>query len=252
MIIDFNLTVTPQTLHLTVPQADHDIEVLNSVVLNPVTRKVYGVGDAKEVVKERLGERWQEAKNDLKFMEAFAEEEADPELDKFILWRFMTDAHKQVRKSTGFRNLLQRLQDRYNFNLSLPNYAGFSADRQQALVNFLQADLRAQTVLINQNRVDIPLKLRRLETYGRLFFTLLLPYLLIAGGVLAALSRPELNLFTTLILVFLLGVAMEMIGKALWMIVMRRFLPASYLRHFLPRLPLPGLTRRMANLLLPE
>lgn len=252
MIIDFNLSVTPQTLHLSVPQANHEIEIPNIVVLNPVTHKVYGVGDTKDVVKERLGERWQEARKELQFVQAFDMVEADPELDKFILWRFMTDAHKKVRQTAGLRFLLNRLQDRFAFDLSLPNFSAFPPERQQALVNFMQADLRGQSVTINQERLEIPLKLRRLEAFGRLFFTLLVPYLLIAGGVFTALRIPELNLFTTLIMVFLLGVAIEMIGKALWMIIMRRFLPVGYLRHFLPRMPMRGFTQRMANFFLRE
>ena len=252
MIIEYNLSVNPQTLHLSIPQADYTMEVANIIVLNPQTRRVYGVGDTREVVKERLGDRWQEAKGDLKFLQSFADEEADPELDKYVLYRFMTEAHKQVRQTSGIRFFFQRLQDRFAFNLTISNFDEYSTSRQQALVDFMQADLRAQSVIINQKNRELPLKLRRLETAGRLFFTLLLPYLIIAGGVLAVLSLPERNLLITMGLVLLLGLVLEMAGKAAWMLVMRHFLPVSYLRHFLPRLPLPGITNRLANIFLKE
>lgn len=252
MIIEYNLSVTPENLHLSIPQADYTLDVANIIVINPETRRVYGVGDTREVVKERLGDSWEEARHDLKFLQAFADVESDHELDKYVLYRFMTEAHKLVRQTSGFRFLLQRLQDRFDFNLTIPNFDKFTPDRQQSLVNFMQADLRAQFVIINQKNLEIPLKLRNLETYGRLFFTLLLPYLIIAGGVLALIRLPEQNLFITMGIVLLLGLTLEVIGKSSWMLVMRRFLPVSYLRHFLPRLPLPGITNRLASFFLKE
>ena len=252
MIIEYNLTVDPQTLKLSIPQATFSREVPNIVVINPETRRVYGIGDTKAEVKERLGERWQDAKDQLKFLQSFADVEADPEIDKYVIYRFMMDAHKQVRQSSGFRYLLHRLQDRFDFNLNIPNFDEFPTQRQKSLVNFMQADLRAQFVIINQKHREIPLKLRRFETFGRLFFTLLLPYLIIAGGIMAVLSLPGRNLIVTMGLVLLIGLALEVLGKTTWMLVMRRFLPVDYLRYFLPRLPLPAVTNRLAGVFLKE
>ena len=252
MNIQLNLSVSEENLHISIPQANHMVDIPNIIVLNPKTRRVYGIGDSQDDVKERLGENWEEAKNELKFLQAFTKDEADPELDKYIIFRFMTEAHKQVRQTSGLRLNFQRMIDRFLYNLTLPNFGAFSPERQRALVNFIQADLRAHSITINGKNVDIHLKLRRLDATGRLFFTLLLPYLLIAGGVFAALSLPDMNFFTTLLVVFIFGMLLELIGKSLWMLVMRRFLPAHYLRHFIPRLPLPGVTRRIANIILKD
>lgn len=257
MIIEVHLQVTSQRLRLSIPQVGYEAEFPNMITLNPKTKRILGFAESQADTRQRLGERWEALEGELEFRPALGVEEADVELDKYVLWRFVSEAHQQARQSQGLRRFLHQMVDRFDVQLDIEGYERFSPERRQALEYFLQSELRARKLTINGKSLEIAPATRNLEAWLRVSLTLTLPYVLIGMGFFIAFSLPERNLpggslILTLAGVLVLGLAVETLGKAVWMVVMRRLAPVSYVRYFLPRLTMQGVTRWLAGWLLRE
>jgi hypothetical protein len=194
MIIEMQLSITPQYLQLTIPQANHSQRTPNIIAISPKRKRIFGFGLSKEAVRQRLGERWDEIKDDLIFKHAFNQVEPDLELEKYVLWRSITNAHRQVREGRGLQRMFHQAVDRFDVRLDIEGYERFALERRQALEYFLQSDLRARKLVINSRPVEISPRLRTTEAWVRVLFTLTIPYLLIGAGVFIVIGLPESSL----------------------------------------------------------
>jgi hypothetical protein len=256
MNIDTQLEINPDSLQLNIPEIEYRQQDENKVTLNPKTKRVFGIGISRNEIRNKMGERWEEVKDDLVTKPAFGVQDPDIDLNKYILWRYLTDTHHRVRGSRGLKYTLHQMLDRFDLQLTAETYDRLPNSHRQELENFLQADLRVRKLTINNCTSEIPARYRTIESFARVLLTLTIPYLLVGIGVFTVLGQPKSSLpggstFLGVGIVVIVGILLELIGIIAWMLVMRLLIPVSYLRYFLPRLPMRGITKRLADLFLP-
>jgi hypothetical protein len=256
MNIEIKLEINPDSLALMIPKTEYHQQDENKVTLNPKTKRVFGIGISRNEIQNKMGERWEDVKDDLVTKPAFSVQDPDIDLDKYILWRYLTDTHHRVRGSRGLKYTIHQMTDRFDLQLTADSYERLPRKHRQELENFLQADLRVRKLTINGKTSEIPARYRSIESFARVLLTLTIPYLLVGLGVFTVLGQPKSSLpggstFLGVGIVVLIGILLEIFGVIAWMLVMRLLVPASYLRYFLHRLPMRGLTRRFADLFLP-
>lgn len=251
-----HLDITPEKLHASIPGGAYNQELPNIVTVLHDQKRVAALGETKEALRTRVGERWEELKDKLVFRTAF-QPEGDPDLDHYVLFSLARKAFKEARKEANpdpaILRVLNLSRNTYDFHLRLPEYEQFDSARQERLRYFTQVELRARRLFINGQSVELPPTERRRELLSRLLLVVLVPYTLLIAGAYIAVRQAQANQVITAVAgLVLVGVLLQALGQAIWMLLMRRRLPASYLRYLLPRLPYQVIARRLAGWLLRE
>lgn len=250
----FKLRVTPDHLQASLPGEAYNHELPNVVAVFKDKKRVAALGETKDALRKRLGERWDELKDQLLFRPVF-QPDGDPELDHYVLYSLartaFRQAHAQAKTNAPRLRLPLLSRNTYDFELDLPEYARFDPSRQERLQYFAQVELRARRLAINGLSVEQPPAARRWELLARILLVVLLPYtILIAGAYVAVRQAQADQVITAIAGLVVVGVLLQALGQATWMLLMRRRLALGYLRYLLPRLPYQVIARWLAGKLL--
>lgn len=247
MIIDFTFFVTPSTLTIKVPSVNFDYQAPNVVAYDTESLKILAIGESETDIQEQTGPKWEEIKHKIGFTATFGIDDKYQDLDFMVIDYYLILAHLKVR-NTNIPTLFARYYiDRYDCNIWIDGYERFPVERRQKYEYYLQSFHKVRKLIINGHEVQIPDRMRIFEQIFRSSISIF-PYLMMLLGLFWGAEHVSGNyLIPYLISLLFIIIIMAFIGILAWMLVMRRYLPRSYLRYVVLELALAKITKNLSK-----
>ncbi len=231
MAIQCQIQITPSKIRLQIPERNVLIQEDNVVTYDRNRVQMLSVGDNEATLKAQFGKEWNSVRSKTAFTRLFDPETTGPIFDyvglEYILEKARSTAYG---KWSPLISLLTRL----DFVFSIQGYEKLTLGRRLELEYYMQGAQRARQLTINGNDVAIPTNMRNLEFFLRAVFISLIPAILIYGGMMIAFRMEDFGWETVMLYMIgfiLAAIAVYLISTIIWMVTMKRFLPASFLRY---------------------
>jgi hypothetical protein len=246
VIIKFILVANRDRLQLKLLQADLVLEMPNLHAFDRIKGIPVGFG----ITEEQIANPPPKAKiEEIGFTPLFTYDmSADlVELEQLFFEYHTALTHEKIR-GKYLSDLTFFLVDRYDYELWVEDFEEWPEDRKLALEYMLLLNCKGHKLSINGKAVEIPAWKRRVEKWIRFLLTGIIPY----GIMISSLFSLQRSHFTAegywhMAAIILLGLCVDLAGQAVWMVSMRKFVPKSYLRNFLPGLDFQFITNKLAK-----
>lgn len=230
MIIDFTLKISPDHIWLEVPQAGLSSRILNVVWYETATHQLVSFGESEEEIQPNDQRDEASGASQLSRQALFR-----PTSESLFEWMFFEYQTFRVHMLIRTPAVLQWLTwfggiDRFDYELSIADYSSWPVHKRLDLQYFLQRTQKAATLRINGQNVEIPLWKRRVEKGIRSILTWAGPVATILLILFHLDVADPANIILGLSAIILLTAFASRLGSILWAIVLRDFVPRSYLR----------------------
>jgi hypothetical protein len=254
MVIDFKAIIDTETIQVKVPVAHMDDKLLNLVAYDTEMKIPLEFGVSEAELQRDIPAEWEKVKDITGFETLFAIETPKYDFENFFFEYYRTNIFVKTRRLLRKFGWFFADFDWYDYDLWIQNYKQWPAERCQKFEYMLQINQKARKLSINGAPREIPLWRRRLEKWIRWLLTGCCPAVLFIGllfvwGIIAGIDEKWLPLFVIIIILPLLA---WFVGTVVWMISMRKLVPVSYLRLFVPEFTLQYVTEKLAAVLLKD
>lgn len=224
----YHFQITPATIDIWDEQTGYRLAVRNQVVYRSSDGMVFALGESVEEASTRLGGLRAREKSGFCTIALFEPDGSNLRYEIRMMEHFTRLLHRQSQQARPLALFFAKLVDSFDYFLTIPDYETYPEARRRALEQHLQGHLRLRQLVINGREVQIPLWRRNLEYCLRRTLLTVLP---LAATVAAYLSMPAVFASNPLyFLVYLLFVTyfVYFVGKFLWMLITRWFMPGDY------------------------
>jgi len=248
------LIITTSEIRLELPAPAEPLRYANHVAYNPDRLSVLTYGKSETELKKELGRDWSTFRQKAVFTRLFDPQTRGPVFDYHVVESILSQARQRIFPQRIGRDL-PLPWNAVEIEAQIQDYDQLSLGRRLELEYFLQDFQQARRLSINgTDRTILPAWRTTQALLGLLLRTLPPVFLLYAGMLALTRQWDQGWLPAALGLLGGLGGALlaYLLGTVLWLLLLRAYLPHSYLRYQLrsSRSWLRGLTKWIADRLL--
>ncbi len=226
------LHITPQTVSYGLQGAEQ-IQHDNRLAYDPELLRVLSFGKHEARLKNEMGKDWPAFRQKAAFTSLFDPHARGPVFDYQILAAIMEDLRQQAFPGhfLGGANWPWNMLD---IRAEIQDYEALFLGRQREFEYYLQDFHHARTLWVNSKDCTIPVSRRSLQAGVGVALRILLPALVLYGGLALSVGYWEKQMLLAAVLV-VAGAALALLGywlgTALYLWLFRRCLPHGYLRY---------------------
>ena len=249
MITNLTVIIDAEKIKIQVPEIGFNEEICNLVAYDKVEKVPLAFGESQEQIQSYYDvDNWEKTKDQIGFEKLFTPETPKHDLEN-TFFEYCRGLIHQNEKG-WLNNIRWFFLEKYDYNLWIPRYDEWTAQRRTQFEYALQIKYKANTLSINGSPHEIPIWKRNLEKWVRMLLPQYVPYVLCLVLLLIGVSTSKSVSF--FLLAIILSILVEFVGKVIWMVSMRPILPTNYLQQFFPKLSFRFMTEKLAILLLKE
>ncbi|MCU0484511.1 MAG: hypothetical protein MUC85_00240 [Anaerolineales bacterium] len=233
MPLPIHLKIDAKQIHLEDPEGGIRIRLENQVAYDTRRLTLISYGKSADQLKAEMGADWQDFSRNTAFVRIFDPKTIGPVFDYQVIDLLFHRLFQQI--PSGNPGLLKKMsKPSLEIKAEIQDYERLSLGRRRELEYHLQDFQGAQRLWINGEERTIPLKWRTLQAWSGWVLRLLLPMLLLFGGLLTIFTQPKqqaVQLLLTAAGWITVSVLTFFLGTILWILIFRKKLPSGYLRY---------------------